>query len=172
MNDDTWVPLAEVARSHGVRGELRLRLFNEDSDALLDADEVLVRLKDGAEHEVTVDSARRANDAILMKLFSVDDRDRADDLRGAHICVKRKDFPPLDEGEFYVCDIADAPVFVEGAPYGKVVTVRDYPTIAALVVKRDIDGKEIEVPLVDNYVENVDATIPEVRLVTVDGLDQ
>lgn len=172
MNDDTWVPLAEVARSHGVRGELRLRLFNEDSDALLDADEVLVRLKDGVEHEVSVDSARRANDAILMKLFSVDDRDRADDLRGAHICLKRKDFPPLDDGEFYVCDIKDAPVFVAGSAYGTVVTVRDYPTIAALVVKRDVDGKEIEVPLVETYVEQVDAEKPEVRLVTVEGLDQ
>lgn len=172
MKNDSWVPLAEVARSHGVRGELRLRLFNEDSDVLLDTDEVLVRLKDGAEHEVSVDSARRANDAILMKLFSVDDRDRADALRGAHICVKRKDFPPLDDGEFYVCDIADAPVFVAGEAFGKVVTVRDYPTIMALVVKRDADGKEIEVPLVETYVERVDAALPEVRLVTVEGLDQ
>ncbi|MFO0667053.1 MAG: ribosome maturation factor RimM [Polyangiaceae bacterium] len=170
MKDDDWVPLAEVARAHGVRGELRLRLFNEDSDVLLDVDEVLVRLKDGTSHEVSVDKARRANEAILMKLYSVDDRDRADDLRGAHICVRRGDFPPLDDGEFYVCDITGAPVFVLGAPYGKVVTVRDYPTIGALVVKRDTDGREVEVPLVENYVERVDASLPEVRLHSVDGL--
>ncbi len=41
---DAWVPLAEVARPHGVRGELRLKLFNEDSDILLEQDEVLLRL--------------------------------------------------------------------------------------------------------------------------------
>ncbi len=39
-----WVPLAEVARPHGVRGELRLRPYNGDSDLLLGLDEVLVRL--------------------------------------------------------------------------------------------------------------------------------
>lgn len=73
---ERWIPLAEIARPHGVRGEVRLRLFNKDSDTLLDQDEVLVRLPDGAEHEVSVDTARRADDAILMKLHSVDDRDR------------------------------------------------------------------------------------------------
>ena len=75
---------------------------------LLGRDEVLVRLPDGEEHEVSVDRARRADDAILMKLHSVDDRDRADELRGAHICVQRRDFPPLEEGEFYVCDVEGA----------------------------------------------------------------
>ena len=37
---ETWVPLAEVARPHGVKGEVRLKLFNRDSDVLLDLDEV------------------------------------------------------------------------------------------------------------------------------------
>ena len=40
VDPDAWVPLAEVARPHGVRGELRLRLFNKSSDTLLDQDEV------------------------------------------------------------------------------------------------------------------------------------
>ena len=65
---DAWVPLAEVMRPHGVQGELRLRLFNRDSDLLLDVEEVLVRFPEGDEQEVSVDAARRANDAILIKL--------------------------------------------------------------------------------------------------------
>src|SRR4029079_13073243 len=56
---DDWVALGEVARPHGVRGEVRVRLYNPDSDLLLEADEVLVRLKEGDEHEVSVDGARR-----------------------------------------------------------------------------------------------------------------
>src|ERR1019366_6319010 len=44
---DAWVPLAEVMRPHGVQGELRLRLFNKDSDLLLGLDEVLVRFPEG-----------------------------------------------------------------------------------------------------------------------------
>ena len=43
LPDDAWVALAEVARPHGVRGEVRLRLYNRDSDLLLEQDDVLVR---------------------------------------------------------------------------------------------------------------------------------
>src|SRR5678815_1334731 len=40
-----WVALAEVARPHGVRGEVRLNLFNAESDLLLDVDEADVKLQ-------------------------------------------------------------------------------------------------------------------------------
>ena len=91
---------------------MRLKLFNKDSDILLEQDDVLVRLPDGEEHEVSVDAARRANEAILMKLHSVDDRNRADEIRGALICVRRGDFPPAEDGEFYACDAIGVPVML------------------------------------------------------------
>ena len=64
---------------------------------------------------MSIDRARRADGAILMKLYSIDDRDRADELRGALICVRRRDFPPLGDGEFYVCDAKGARVVRRGA---------------------------------------------------------
>ncbi len=169
---EEWVPLAEVARPHGVRGELRLRLFNADSDVLLDREEVLVRLKDGEEHEVSVDRARRADDAILMKLFSVDDRDRADELRGALICAKRGDFPKLPDDEFYVCDAAGACVMCEGTLVGTVKDVRNYPSVDALVVKAADGGVDWEIPLVDAFVGSLDFAAGVVELKTLDGLER
>jgi len=174
IDPDAWVPLAEVARPHGVRGELRLRLYNTDSDVLLGLDEVLVRMKDGEEHEVSVDSARRADDAILMKLYSVDDRDRAEDLRGALICVKRRDFPPLEDGEFYQCDAFGAKVVVlpDNTEIGTVRGVQNYPTVDALIVRASDGGKDWEIPLVDAFVETMDVAGGVVTLKTLEGLDR
>jgi 16S rRNA processing protein RimM len=177
LADDVWVALAEIARPHGVRGELRLRLFNRDSDLLLELDEVLVRLPDGEEHEVTVESARRANDAILMKLFSVDGRDRADELRGASVCARRRDFPPLDEGEFYVCDVEGAQVVLdlgEGAEreIGRVSGLRNYPTADVLVVEAAEGGAAWEVPLVGDVVSRVDVGSSRVVLSTMTGVER
>jgi 16S rRNA processing protein RimM len=172
LSPDDWIPLAEVARPHGVRGELRLKLFNKDSDVLLARDEVLVRLPDGEQHEVSVDHARRADDAILMKLYSIDDRDRADELRGAHVCVQRRDFPPAEAGEFYVCDAKGARVVCQGELIGTVKDVLNYPTIDALVVKAADGGKDWEVPLVDVFVESLDVAAGEIALKTLDGLER
>jgi len=156
MDPDTWVPLAEIARPHGVKGELRLRLFNKTSDALLGQDEVLVRLADGEEHEVSVERARRADDAILMKLHSVDDRDRAEELRGALICVRRRDFEEAESGEFYAIDIVGADVKLAGERVGTVAELVTYPSVEVLLVHAD-DGKgDWEVPLTEMYIARVD----------------
>lgn len=172
MDADAWVPLAEIARPHGVRGEVRLRLFNRASDTLLEQEEVLVRLPDGEEHEVSVEKARRADDAILMKLYSVDDRDRADDLRGALVCVRRRDFPPLEEGEFYAVDVVGAEVRVDGARIGTVKEIVTYPSVEAVLVGADDGAGDWEVPLTEAFVERVDVPSKRVDLVTLEGLER
>jgi 16S rRNA processing protein RimM len=170
------VPLADVARPHGVRGEVRLRPFNRDSELLLELDEVLVRLPDGEEHEVSVDGARRANDAILMKLHSVDDRDRAEELRGALVCVRRGDFPALGEGEFYACDVEGARVVLGGdggeRELGRVRELKTYPTADVLVVDAADGGHPWEVPLVDAIVGGVDVAAGVVTLRTTEGVER
>ena len=165
---ERWVVLAEVTRPHGVRGEVRLRVYNADSDLLLDQRSVRLELPDGAARVQAVSSMRRADGAILAKLAGVDDRDAADALRGARVCVRRDAFPPLDDGEFYVCDVEGARV--EG-PDGVVGTVRDlasYPTVDALVVEGS-KGR-FEVPLLDSFVVVVDVGAGVVRI-TREALD-
>lgn len=178
---DTWVPLAEIARPHGIDGEVRLRLFNRDSDLLLELDEVLLRLPDGTRHEVSVDGARRARDAVLMKLYSVDDRDTAETLRGAIVCARRSDFPALGEGEFYVCDVEGARVICEDADppsespsgeLGKVRELRTYPSVDVLVVDAADGGPPYEVPLVDSVVRAVDVVRGLVTLRTLQGVER
>lgn len=172
MDPDDWVPLAEVARPHGVKGELRLRLFNATSDVLLGQDEVLVRMKDGEEHEVSIERARRADDAILMKLFSVDDRNRAEDLRGAQICVRRRDFPEAEEGEFYAIDVVGSEARVAGQRVGVVAELITYPSIEVLLIHAD-DGKgDWEVPLTEMFIGKVDVANKVVELVTLDDIER
>ncbi len=181
LGADTWVPLAAVARPHGVRGELRLSPFNRDSDLLLALDEVLLRFPDGEEQEVSVDAARRANDAILMRLFSVDDRDRAENLRGALVCARRGDFPALGAGEFYACDVEGALVVVAASEsltdgssteLGRVRTLRTYPTVDVFVVDAADGGEPWEVPLVDAVVRSVDVEANLVTLATMVGVER
>jgi len=175
--DDTWVPIAEIARPHGVRDELRLKLFNADSDILLDLDEVLVRLPSGEEHEVSIDGARRADQAILLKLHSVDDRNRADEIRGAIVCVRRKDFPALDEDEFYACDIEGARVSVaeEGEDEKSLGVVKEflsYPSVDTIRITADDGGKDYEVPVVEAFIREVDIAGGRVVLRTLMGIDR
>lgn len=170
-DSEAWVPLAEIARPHGVRGELRLRVFNEQSDILLGVDEVLVRLQSGEEHEVSVVQARRVEGAILVKLHSVDDRDRAEALRGGLVCIRRRDFPPAEADEFYTVDIVGGEARLEGKRFGTVTDIVTYPTVQALVIRAEEDGRIWEVPLTATYVGSLDSAAHVVELVSLEELE-
>ncbi len=177
-NAARWVEVGVIARPHGVRGELRVALHNKDSQVLLSVDEVLVRLPDGAEHEVSVDTARPADQAVLMRLHSIDDRDRAEQVRGSRVFVRRSDFAELPEGEFYTCDVEGARVVVAsdageahgGGLDGRVRTIVSYPSVDVIVVDMGERGV-FEVPLVADFVQLVDAKAGLVTLRTLEGLE-
>ena len=169
---DAWVPVASVARPHGVQGELRLKVFNTSSNILLGLEEVLVRLADGQEHEVSVERARRADDAVLMKLFSVDSRDRADELRGAQICVRRRDFPTADEGEFYAVDVVGSEARLGDSVLGTVGEIISYPTVEVMLVKAADGLGDWEIPLTEAYIGKIDLAAHLVEVLTIDELER
>lgn len=157
MSGARLIALAEVARPHGLRGELRLRVYNADSDLLGEQREVILRDPSGGERPMRVESSRPTEGALLMKLEGIDDRDAAAALRGAAVCVPRDRLDAPDEGEFYVCDIAGAKVRGPEGELGVVLDVVSYPTCDVLLVRLAPSGKQTEVPLLDEYVERVSA---------------
>jgi 16S rRNA processing protein RimM len=165
-----FVPVADVARAHGIRGEVRLKLYQEGSDLLRARPTLRLRLPDGTERAVKLETVRTANKAMLVKFAGVEDRDAAEALHGAALLVPRDEFPPLEEGEFYACDIEGARVLLpSGELVGRVEELVTYPTCDVLVIDREQAGK-LEVPLLDGYVESVDVEEGVVRLVTIEGL--
>jgi 16S rRNA processing protein RimM len=162
------VALAEVTRPHGVKGEIRLKLYNRDSDLLLDFPEVVLEYPDGERRAVTVESARRANDAALLQLEGCVDREGAEELRGAKVLVPRESFPEAADGEFYVCDVIGARVMAPDGEIGVVEEFQSYPTVDALVV-RTPRGK-VEIPLVDDVIESLDVEAGVVRVHSSEGL--
>src|SRR5579871_6392653 len=165
------VALAEVARPHGIQGELRLKVYNPDSDLLRRRPPVILRLADGTEREASITAARDADKALLVRIAGVSDRNAAEALRGAEVCVPRASLPPPEEGEFYAWDLEGASaVLTSGEPVGQVTELTSYPTCDVLVVARP-DGTRIEVPLVETYVARVDAEHALVELHTIEGLE-
>jgi 16S rRNA processing protein RimM len=169
--DEAWVEIGRVARPHGVRGELSVKLFNAASEALGEGVAVRVRAAGGADRQAQVLGARPAVDGIvLLRLAGVEDRDAADALRGAVLCVPRASLPEPDEGEFYVCDLLGASVLLDdGTALGEVAAVQSAPTVDVVVVEGA--GKRWEVPLVADFVVRLDVAGRLLVLRDVEGFE-
>lgn len=166
-----FVPVAEVARAHGIRGEVRLKLYHEESDIFGQNPTIRLRTPEGEERVVKIDLARNTNNGLLVKFTETNDRNDAEALRGSVLSVPRDEFPELEDGEFYACDVEGSEaVLPSGDVVGRVTGLVSYPTCDALAIERKGGGK-LEVPLLSQFIESVDTNAGIVHLVTIDGLE-
>jgi 16S rRNA processing protein RimM len=118
----TCVTLAAIVGAHGVRGELRLKLFAEGLASLAAHDLVLV---DGTPRRLLhVGGTAKSPTA---RIDGIGDRSAAEALRGKLIKVERNALPPLEDGEYYHSDLLGLPcVGKDGAPVGTVAAVENF----------------------------------------------
>jgi 16S rRNA processing protein RimM len=113
VSDDIKVKFGKFGKPHGVRGELRLWLFNPDTP-VLDLDLELFVHVDGEWQSYVIDYVRQSNDKYaVVGLQDVVDRDHAAELTNLEVSIRRSEFEELDEEEFYQADLIGLPVYLE-----------------------------------------------------------
>lgn len=116
------IALAAVAGAHGVKGELRLKLFTDNSQNVSRYDKLYVG---GAQRRLL--SIRDAGKTAVARFDGIADRSAAEALRGSLVEIDRSSLPPLEEGEYYHADLIGlAAADREGNPVGTVVGVENY----------------------------------------------
>ena len=141
------VTLAAIAGAHGVRGEVRLKLFGEGAEALR-----AFSVFDAGERKLTLKSVRPANQGAVATFAEITDRSGAEALRGTLLTVPRSALPPLGEGEYYHHDLLGLPcVSTDGSAVGEVVAIDNFGAGDILEIAKP-DGKRFMVPMNDKAV--------------------
>ncbi|MGR4891464.1 ribosome maturation factor RimM [Sphingopyxis sp. LARHCG72] len=136
------VTLAAIAGAHGVRGEVRLKLFGEGAEALR-----AFSVFDAGDRKLTLKSVRPANQGAVATFAEVNDRSAAEALRGTVLTVPRSALPPLGEGEYYHHDLLGLPcVSTDGAAIGHVAAVENFGAGDILEIEKP-DRKRFMVPM-------------------------
>ena len=135
------IALAAVAGAHGVKGELRLKLFSESAASLAAHEKVHVG---GVERRLL--AVRDAGKTAVARFEGVGDRSAAEALRGSLVEVERSALPPLEEGEYYHADLIGLLAVDEGGRHiGEVVAVENFGAGDLLEIGLE-DGKTSLIP--------------------------
>jgi 16S rRNA processing protein RimM len=116
------IALAAVAGAHGVKGELRLKLFSDSVESLARHQKLYIG---GAERRLL--AIRDSGKAAVARFDGISDRSAAESLRGSLVEIDRSALPPLEEGEYYHADLIELEaVDREGKVIGTVIAVENY----------------------------------------------
>jgi len=135
------VALAAVAGAHGVKGELRLKLFSDSAESLARHAAVFI-----GGREYVLRQARAAAKGAIASLEGVNDRSAAEALRGKLVEVDRSALPALEAGEYYHSDLIGLPcIDRQGTAVGTIIAVENFGAGDLLEIARE-GGKTSLIP--------------------------
>jgi 16S rRNA processing protein RimM len=161
------VCVGALAGAFGVRGEVRLKSFCAEPEAV--ADYGPLETEDGARRfEVTL--VRPISGAFAARLSGVATREAAEALKGTRLYAPRDRLPPLAEDEFYHADLIGLEVRdTGGALIGTVRAVHDHGAGDLLEVTRP-GGESVLLPFTRAVVPTVDLSARRIVADPPEGL--
>ena len=118
------VCVGAIAGAFGVRGEVRLKSFCAEPEAI--ADYGALSTENGSQN-FTVKITRSVKNGFAARLSGVSSKEAADRLKGVRLYVDRALLPDPDEDEFYHADLIGMEVVdTGGTALGKVKAVLNH----------------------------------------------
>ncbi len=98
------ITLAHVAGSFGLKGFVKLKVYTEYLDSILQYSPVYL-VSGNTVIESSIADHLIKNDVAYVKFSNINDRTAADKLKSFSVCIKPEQLEKLPEGEFYWHDI-------------------------------------------------------------------
>ena len=164
------VAIGEIARAHGLRGEVRVTPLTDRPERFERVTECVLwdATRDERERR-RITAARRHGDALIVAFAGCDSVDDTRSLVGRLIAIPRADALPLPAGSFYPWQLEGALVTTEdGQSVGRVTGIERTGAQDLWVVAGE--GREHLIPAVPDIVLEVDVAAGRVVIRPPEGL--
>jgi len=162
------IAIGDIVGVHGVRGEVRLRPYNAQTEALADVGRLFI-LEGTTVRELEVEQVRPHGRVWLVRFAGVNTPEQARALSGVAAAVPEADLPALEAGQFYCYQLIGLQVADDGgAVLGRVADVLATGANDVLVV--DAARGELLIPMIDAVVVEVDFAAGRIVVRPVEGL--
>lgn len=154
--------LGYISGTHGLRGDLIVKSKFEKQDKAFKVGNKIY-LNDEL-HEIT--DAKIYKDRYLIKIDNLKNINLVEHYKAYDVFIDRDELK-LGENEYLFSDLIDMKVMCNNKEYGKVIRVENYGKDNCLRVKH---SKEYLIPLIDEYIINVDINNKIITCKNIEGL--
>ncbi|MCR5324694.1 MAG: ribosome maturation factor RimM [Lachnospiraceae bacterium] len=155
MDKDDKLRVGVITSPHGIIGEVNVFPTTDDINRFkslkklyIDTGKELIQTK--------VESVKFFKGMAILKLDHITDRNMAEKFRKRDLVIDREDAVPLEEGEFFICDLVGLDVETEeGEKLGVLEDVLQTGANDVYSVRCN-DSKELLIPVTDECVKSIE----------------
>jgi 16S rRNA processing protein RimM len=164
------VLVGKVVKPHGIRGELCVESYADSPDLFFGLKAVLLGPPERRPASYRIRAAREHKGRLLLTLQGVDDRNRAESLRGLEVRIPKDALPELEDGEFYMDDLLGLRVLLpDGNELGVLERFLETPGQITWVIAH-ASGREVLLPAVNEFLMELDLDNGIIRVEPPEGL--
>lgn len=168
MTKDDCFYLGRIAKTHGIKGEVTIRLDVDDPSAYHDMKYFLLEINKVLT-PFFVEKMTCSGDRVFVKVQDINTVEAASALTGKEVFLPLELLPKLSGKQFYYHEVKGFLLIDEiHGELGPINDVIEYPTQAIIQVFKD--KKEILIPILDQVIQKVDRKTKKLYIKAPDGL--
>ncbi|MBQ8760705.1 MAG: 16S rRNA processing protein RimM [Bacteroidales bacterium] len=153
MTKDKCFYVGKIVKTHGIKGEVTLRIDNEDFDEIEELDYFLLEINDKLIPFFIENITFHSNKSFVL-FQDLKTLEAASQLVGVTAYLPLELLPERSGNDFYSYEVVDfILVDEEKGELGKVQEIIEYPTQSLIQVIKE--GKEILIPIHDDIIKDV-----------------
>ncbi|MCK4906082.1 MAG: 16S rRNA processing protein RimM [Spirochaetes bacterium] len=154
--DEVWVHIGGIAKPHGIKGEVKARLYT-DNAAFYENKECFF-VFDGTRYKsLETEYSKIFKDGLIVKIKGCDTRSEAESYANEKLYVKKTELEKLKEDEYYFNDLIGLEVRMKGGKkIGKVEYVFNSGATDIFEIQLDSENKTLNIPYIEQVVSVID----------------
>jgi len=156
--------MGKVVNVVGLKGEVKIYSYTDRNERFEELDQIWLDNKAYA-----IENVRYQNKVVILKLEGINDRNKAEEQRNKKVYIEEADLAELPEDTYYVRDLIGLSVVTEEGELGKITDVIQNSAQDLYEVKT-AEGKKVYIPVVKEFVNEVDMENEVVKVTLPEGL--
>lgn len=169
LNLDDCLRVGTYVNTHGVRGDIKVYPHTDDITRFSELD--YVYMKTGKDiFKCDIKTVKYHKNMAILGFKGTDNINDIEKYKGADLFVTRDQAVPLDEGEYFICDVIGAKVVTDNDE--ELGLIKDVLQTGAndVYVVTGTDGKEILLPVIPDCVLDINTDDKIVKVHVMPGL--
>lgn len=169
MKKEDCFYLGKIVKKYSFKGEVLAKLDTDEPELYENLDSILINLRNNLVPFFIESSQLHKSELLRIKFEDVDTEGDADALIKSELYLPLDLLPELDEDKFYFHEIIG--FTIKDQNFGLVGTIKSInDSTAQSLFEIDRDGKEVLIPMNDEFIIEVDKTNKTILVNTPEGL--